>query len=379
MAEKQERTEEPTPRKLEEARREGQVARSSEVPIGLGLLAAVIALRMSAEGMVINLQRSMQFFFLSTGQWIHEDLTIPRVMNFMGSGIRFLLAVLAPLFIALVVMALISNMIQTGPMLSLKSLEPKLNRISLAKGLGSLFSQRSIMEAAKSSAKVTILGVLAYNMLAKDLPMILELPLTGGPGPVLKVMGWLAYKLALMMAIFFLILAIIDYFYQRWQYYQNLKMSVEEVKEETKQYEGDPQVKARIRSIQRDIARRRMMGQVPEASVVITNPHEIAVALKYDRESMEAPQVVAKGERLIAARIKEVAREAHVPIVEDRPLARALHREIPLGGYITSDYYQAVAEILAYIYRLRRPTPSVRPRLSTATRSVPPEAAAGGR
>lgn len=369
MADKQERTEEASPRKREEARAEGQLARSQEIPMAFGLFAALMSLRVSAGDMFGTFQRVTQRYLRLIGEWPGEDLTIQRIQRMTGSGFEFVFAIMFPLFIALMVTGLVSNLIQTGPYISLKPLTPKWSRISLGRGFSALFSQRSVVEAAKSWLKVSVLAVLAWRIIARRLQEIISLPQSGWE-PVLPIMGDLVYRLALMMVLAFLVLAVIDYAYQRWQYNQNLKMSKEEVKEEMKQYEGDPQVKARVRSIQRDLARRRMMKNVPKASVVITNPHEIAVALEYDRETMRAPRVVAKGERLIAAKIKEIARENDVPIVEDRPLARSLFREVPLGAEITANFFKAIAEVLAYVYRLRK----------TPARPAPPmeRAAAGG-
>jgi flagellar biosynthetic protein FlhB len=354
MADKQERTEEASPRKREEARSEGQLARSQEIPMAFGLFAALMSLRVGAGDMFVTFERVTQYYLRLIGDWPREELTVQRIQQMTGAGYEFLLDLMLPLFIALMVTGLLSNLIQTGPFISIKPMMPKWSRISLGRGFGALFSQRSVVEAGKSWLKVLVLAVLAWRIIARRLPTIISLPQAGWE-PVLPMMGDLVYRLALTMVLAFLILAAIDYTYQRWQYNQNLKMSKEEVKEEMKQYEGDPQVKARIRSIQRDLARRRMMKNVPKASVVITNPHEIAVALEYDRETMTAPRVVAKGERLIAQRIKEIAREHDVPIVEDRPLAQALFREVPLGAEITANFYKALAEVLAYVYRLRRP------------------------
>ncbi|GIX06692.1 MAG: flagellar biosynthesis protein FlhB [Candidatus Poribacteria bacterium] len=373
MPEDQEKTQEPTPRKLEEARAEGQVARSQELPIALGLLAAVLSLRFGAEGLVRNLQRAIQYYMQILGDWVQSDLTLARITDLAGLSVRFFFLFLAPLFLALLVVGIFAHLIQTGPLFTLRPLRPRLDRIRLISGLKTLFSQRSIVEAVKSLLKVAAVGAFAAWLLYRQMPEILLLPLSG-PEVVLPFMGALVYRLALVLAIAFTVLALLDYAYQRWRHHQSMKMSVEEVKEETKQYEGDPLVKARIRSIQRQLARRRMMKEVPEATVVITNPHEIAVALKYRRETMPAPQVVAKGQRLIAQKIKQIAREHHVPIVEDRPLARSLYRDIPLGAYITSDYYKAVAEILAYLYRLRRPAPHTRPRMAPGPAAARPVA-----
>jgi|SaaInl4_135m_RNA_FD_contig_31_2061138_length_1775_multi_6_in_0_out_0_2 flagellar biosynthesis protein FlhB len=354
MADDQEKTEDPSPRKVEEARQEGTVARSQEVSIALGLLAAIMALRITGPMIVKTLQRVMQYYFSAVGEYVGEDLTIMRIHALSVYSVRFLVAIMGPLLATLAAMAIFSNLIQVGPMFSLKSLEPKLNRISLGKGLGSMFSQKSVVEAVKGLTKVILLLALAFRMVVYEVPVILALPQSGHE-PILSYMTWLVYRLALVMVVLFMVLAAIDYMYQRWRHFQNLRMSRDEVKEETKQYEGDPQTKGRIRAIQRDLARQRMMGDVPEASVVITNPTEIAVALKYEQDSMEAPKVVAKGQRLIAQRIKALAKENRVPIMEDKPLARAIYKEVPVGGEIGSQYYRAVAEILAYVYRLRRP------------------------
>ncbi|MBM3215309.1 flagellar biosynthesis protein FlhB [Candidatus Poribacteria bacterium] len=376
MADKQERTEEASPRKREEARQEGQLARSQEIPMAMGLLAALLSLRIGAKAMLETFERITQFYLRIMGQWAGEDISIVRVQRMTGNGFEFLVQLMAPLFIALFVTGIASNMIQTGPFIGFKPLQPKLSRISLARGFGALFSQRSIAETMKSLVKVSVLSILAWRIIASQLRDLMSLPQAGWE-PVLGVMVGLVYRLALMMVVVFIILALADLLYQRWQYSQNLKMSKEEVKEEVKQYEGDPQVKARIRSIQRDLARRRMMKDVPKASVVITNPHEIAVALQYERETMNAPKVVAKGERLIAAKIKEIARANNVPVVEDRPLARALFKETPLGSEVASHFYKAIAEILAYVYRMRRPRRALEPR--PEPRPAPsPQAAAGG-
>jgi flagellar biosynthetic protein FlhB len=353
MADKQERTEDASPRKREEARQQGQLPRSQEIPMALGLLAALLTLRASAGATFRWLERMTEHYMRLAGQWVGEDLSIVRIEAMGWHGFQLLWAVVAPLFVVLVVVGIASNVLQTGPFFSLKPLAPKPSRISLSRGLGVFFSTRSVAEAVKSLLKVVVLSFLASQILASELPTILGLAQSGWE-VVLVLMARLAYRLTLVMVIAFVVLAILDFVYQRWQYNQNLKMSKEEVKEETKQYEGDPQVKARIRSIQRDLARRRMMKEVPKATVVITNPHELAVALRYERETMQAPQVVAKGARLVAQRIKEIAREARVPIVEDQPLARALYKEVPVGGEITSNFYRAVAEILAYVYRLRQ-------------------------
>jgi flagellar biosynthetic protein FlhB len=213
-------------------------------------------------------------------------------------------------------------------------------------------SLKSLVEVAKSMLKLAFVGGIAYAVIAKDMKLFPS-QIQKGVGDIFLFIAALAFKIFLFVCLALIVLAVLDYIYQRWQYEQNLKMTKQEVKDERKQTEGDPKIKARIRSMQLEIAQRRMMESVPEADVVITNPTQLAVALKFDASDMIAPRVLAKGAGFIAERIKEIARAHDVPIVEDKPLAQAMYQMVEIGDYIPVELYQAVAEILAYVYRLR--------------------------
>jgi flagellar biosynthesis protein FlhB len=244
-----------------------------------------------------------------------------------------------------------SNVSQNGFMLSGEPLTPNFNKLNPINGIKRLFSLRSFVESAKAVVKVVVIGFMAYSMLRKDMdqiPGLVSLSITD----ILAFMGHSALKLGYYTCLVLILLAAIDLFFQRWQHERDLRMTKQEVKDEYRQREGDPMVRSRIRAVQREMAMRRMMDAVPDATVVITNPTHLAVALKFERD-MQAPQVVAKGAGPIAQRIKAVAQENDVTIIEQKPLARALYKMVEIDQYIPGELYHAVAEILAYVYRLK--------------------------
>jgi len=231
-----------------------------------------------------------------------------------------------------------------------EALMPKFERINPIKGLSRLISTKNLVVLIQSLLKLTIIGIVLYITLKNEQGKIMGLS-DMAINPAISYIADIIYKMCMRAALIILILALFDYAYQRWDHEQNLRMTKQEVKEEYKELEGDPLIKSRIRSIQREMATRRMMQEVPEADVVITNPTSLAVALKYDKDLDAAPRVCAKGKRLIAERIKSIAREHDIPIIEDKPLARALF-EIEIGWEIPVELYRAIAEILARIYRI---------------------------
>jgi flagellar biosynthetic protein FlhB len=249
-------------------------------------------------------------------------------------------------------MAVLANYVQVGALFAPQLIKPDLNKINLFKGLQRLFSLQSWVELLKSVCKLLIIGWVAAATIQKELPEIV--PLLDKALPDI-----MAYMFRVSLAIFFkavlamFALAALDYFFQRYRYEKRLRMSPQEMKEEYKQTEGDPLIKSRIRSIQREMARRRMMAEVPQADVVITNPTHLAVALRYRNQEMVAPQVVAKGAGLVAEKIKETARRHGIPLVENKPVAQILFKNVDLGQFIPPGAYQVVAEILAYVYRLK--------------------------
>ncbi len=341
----EERTEEATPRRREEARKKGQVARTKELPSTLLLLSTLLFFYLTGKYFYSTL-RAVFVYFLSNA---HDSEA------FRGSFyvVLYVLAkVLFPLFLLLVAIGMFSYVIQFGFLFTMEPLSFKWDRLNPFEGIKNLFSKRIFVELFKAFLKMVIVLAVAYPILksqAFKANEIFEYPVNSLFFYFLKVSGALIFKLGLL----FLFISLLDYGYQRWEHEQSLKMTRQEVKEELKQQEGDPLVKSRIRRIQRELARKRMMQEVPKADVVITNPVEIAVALKYDEDRMEAPMVVAKGAGELAKRIREIARKHGVPIVENRPLARMLYKMVEVGEEIPEALYRAVAEVLAFVYKMR--------------------------
>ena len=346
----QEKTEAATPRRRQELRRKGNVARSAEVSAVAGLLVGLLFLRSFGPDMFRQLADLMQFSFQHLAQ---SDLTVATVH---GKGLALLLSLvtmISPLLLGLMVVGIAVNAAQVGFLFTSHALVPDPSRLNPVSGLSRMFSQRSLMDLLKALLKVGLSGYFGYSMVRDRYEAVLATPGMDLRQSTQALTG-IAADLGLSMAIVLLGLALLDYGYQRWQHEQSIKMTREEVREELKQTEASPQLKARIRQRQRAIAMRRMMQAVPKADVVITNPTHLAVALQYTAGSMRAPRVVAKGERLMAERIKAVARENGVPVIENKPLAQALFRSVEIGQEISPDLYQAVAEVLAFIYRMKR-------------------------
>ena len=345
----QEKTFPATPRKRRKAREDGQVAKSREVN-SVMILGGAIGI----------------FLFLGSGwmdAWtrtLHRGLDVFSIVQVGAAGwpelgrfwIKSVLFLLSPFLILFPLVALAANVPQVGFQITGKSLVPKLSRISPASGLKRLFSMTGFIEALKSVGKVVLIGWIAYATLRPEmalLPYLSNRPLGGA----LSYAAVVAFKLVIRVWIALVFLAALDYLFQRWNYERELRMTKQEVKEETKETEGDPQVKARVRSVQMTLARRRMMQEVPSADVVITNPDHVAVALRYNRLKDMAPVVVAKGAGWLCDRIKEVAREHGVPVIEKPPLARLLYKQVDVGREIPIEVYRVVAEVLSYVYRLR--------------------------
>ncbi len=347
----QEKTHKATPKKRRKAREEGQVPKSKDL------------------NSVVILGAALGIFMLAGGWWmeawvgtVHRGLDLPSMLR-PGEGWEGLfgfwtvsfLRLLAPFLLVFPLMSLAVNISQVGLELSPKVLVPKITRLSPSSGLKRIFSLSGLVELVKSIGKVLIIGWIAYGTLrpeVKNLPLIANLPLGGA----LSYSVSIAFRLVMKVWIALVLLAVLDLLYQRWNYERELKMTKQEFKEEMKETEGDPHVRARIRSVQMNLARKRMMQEVPNADVVITNPDHVAVALRYDRARDMAPVVVAKGAGHLCARIKEIARRHAVPVVERPPLARFLYRHVDLGGEIPVEVYRVVAEILSYVYQVQRGT-----------------------
>ncbi len=287
------------------------------------------------------------------GALAHPDLS-SQGLQVLGMNVLLVVGRAAgPVIATSFVAGLVTNLAQVGLVLSAEPLAPRLSRIDPAAGMARLFSGRAFAELLKSCAKVIIIGYYGYVTLRQDYPLLVA---TGAmePGQILATVGSLALRLGFRVGIALAVLAALDYAYQRWEFEKSIRMTKQEVKEELRQTEGDPLLRARIRARQRQIAMHRMMEDVPKADVVVTNPVHLAVALKYDPATMKAPKVVAKGARLLAQRIRELAARHNIPIVENKPLAQALYKAADVGREIPAHLYKAVAEILAYVYYLDR-------------------------
>ncbi len=344
----QERTEQATGKRRQDFRDKGQVAQSKEVSTA-ALMSASLLLWFFYG----------QFFWgrlssFSVGFWQASDrfnISPHDMVNLTGYIFRYVGLLLAPVLLLTLVVGFFATFLQIGWLFTAKPLMPDFAKLDPIKGASKFISKRALVEIIKSLAKVILVGFVAYRTFSHEFAGAISLV-------DMEVSATLCYVGRVAALVLFkgcgvlIILGLLDFLFVRWEMEQNMKMTKQEVKEEFKESEGDPQLKSRIRSLQQQTARKRMMTEVPTADVVITNPTHIAVALKYKRGEMDAPRVVAKGADLIARRIREIARENKVPIVENVPVARALHK-IDIGAAVPEELFKAVAEILAYIYRLK--------------------------
>lgn len=345
----QEKTEEATPKRKEESRKKGQVAKSVEINSAFIILAAFFTLKLAGPYTYQELSGLFRFVYANFST---ADFTVNFVHTlFIALSITFAKAVL-PVMMAIFMISLAVNFLQVGFYFTLDPIMPNFNKINPISGFSRLFSKRVIVELLKSIMKIIIIGYFIYRFIIKE---VMDLPrlISSDPSDSLFIVAAMTFELTMQIGVVMLVLAGLDYFYQWWDHNQSIKMSKQEIKEEFKQTEGNPQIKSKIKERQRAMAMRRMMQEVPKADVIITNPTHFAVALKYET-GMSAPTVIAKGQDLVAKRIKEIALENRVTIVENKPLARALYATIEVGDLVPPELYQAVAEVLAYVYRLKK-------------------------
>ena len=350
-----EKTEEPTSKKLSDARKEGQVAKSKEIANGFGLLAFFLVLKFMAGYMGTRLMESFAYFFAEipeTAELISGPVPEAAMMNLLINGVKVLLTLIAPLLLIGFVVAFVSDYVQVKWKPTTKPLKPKFSKINPIQGFKKFFSLNSIVELIKSIAKIVLIVYVVYSYLKdkiNQLFLFYDIQLM----PAIILIGELVIDLGIRISILYMLIAAADYMYQKWKFHEDMKMTKQEVKEEYKNQEGNPEVKGKIRSKMREVSQRRMMQALPEADVVITNPTHYAVAIKYDPDTSPAPIVIAKGEDYLAQKIKEVAREHQIEIVENKPLARMLYANVEIGAEIPPELYQAVAEVLAFVYHIK--------------------------
>lgn len=360
----QERTEPATPKRRQEAREHGQIARSRELNTMTLLLAASGGVLLLGENLIRGLARVVdQGLNLSRAQLFDPASAV----TLLAEAVRGALITLAPLFLLLVVAALLAPLALGGWSFSAKAIGPKWERLDPVKGLARVFSWQGLVELVKALAKFALLGTIAFLLLRQQAGAFLSLsnePLEQALQHAASLVGWSFLAVSLGM----ILIAALDVPFQLWNHTRQQRMTRQEVRDELKETEGRPEIKSQIRRLQREIAQRRMMTEVPKADVVITNPTHYAVALKYDPGRMRAPRVVAKGAGLIAARIRELAAEHRVPLLSAPPLARALYASTDLGQEIPQGLYLTVAQVLTYVYQLRQGRAGTPPDFA-----VPPE------
>jgi flagellar biosynthetic protein FlhB len=342
------KTEAPTPRRRQEAREQGNVAKSTDITVALILLGVMILLHSTGTHMVEILKALLHDLL---GPNSMADLSDASAGGGLLHAIYAAGAAMAPLLLGVVLIAIIGNVVQVGFIFNPSRLAPNLNALNPVGGLGKLFNPRNPQQLLLGMLKMTLLGLVAYSAIHGYINRILAVQGLD----FLQIFGLGAtviYSIALRVGIAMLLLAIGDYLYQRWRHEQDLKMSKQEIKEEMRSMEGDPKMKQRRRQVAIQQMKKRLAKEVPTADVVVTNPTEFAVALKYDADTAGAPRVIAKGQGIIAAHIRQLAIAAGVPILERKPLARALYKMVEVGHEIPEQFYSAVAEILAYVYEL---------------------------
>lgn len=345
----QEKTEKATPKKRQDTRKEGRVAKSSDVNTAIILLFVFLFLWFFGSYLRDDV---FKIFEVSFNEYVQMDVT-EQSISMMMTDLTFQAAkIMLPIFLASIIGALISNYMQVGVLFTTKPLIFKLERINPIQGAKRIFSARALVELLKSMLKITFVGLVTFTVLWLHKEEVFRLTSTT-PATTLSVIGNLTVKMGIFTSILLIFLSIFDYVYQKYDFEKSIRMSKQEVKDEYKKIEGDPLIKSKMKERQRQMAMQRMMQEVPKADVIITNPTHYAVALKYDENEMDAPQIVAKGVDYIALKIRQIAEANEVIVVENRHLARSLYNEADIGDTVPEQLFKAVAEVLAYVYRLK--------------------------
>lgn len=349
MAEDQEeRTEEATEARREEFRKRGQVAMTRELSTAVFFLISAGLIYVLGKFFLQNIN---EVFTQSMGGEFIQKIREGHVSEVLGSIGYKIIILTAPLFFISMIIGVVSQVLQTGFLQVEDALTPNFNKLNPLNSLGRIFSLKGVIELLKSTLKLTVIAFIIYSLLKSE---IRQIPYLSGFSveQLLSYVGGIVYKLLIGTGTFMLVLAVADYFFQKWQLEKEMMMTKQEIKEEHKSRDGDPLIKARIRKVQKEIANRKMMTEVPKADVIITNPTHIAVAIRYS-DKLPAPQMIAKGADFMAEKIKEIARENQIPIIENKPLARTIFKTMKVGQVIPRELFVAVAEVLSYVYRLR--------------------------
>ena len=350
---KDQKTEEATSKRITDTEEKGNFAQSREISSSFVLLASIIAFSIVGRHAT---ETVIKTWYSNLAEMGAINLNVHELFRLMNWNMQNLFFIIGPILIIIMVAGVLANVVQTGGLhFSLHPLKPKWSKLNPLKGFGRIFSKTSLVELFKSLFKISIVSVIAYQTINShwdEIPLLMGY----GVGQVLFFMGEVMVEIMIKVLLVMIFLAALDFSFQKYTYLENLRMTKQEVKDERKDLEGNPQIKQRIRSVQMEMMRRRMMAAVPEADVVVTNPTHFSIAIKYDTKIDAAPVVVAKGQNEIALRIREIAKESNVPLVEDKPLARTLYKTVDVGQLIPASLYKAVAEILAYVFKLKGKT-----------------------
>ncbi|MCH6559808.1 flagellar biosynthesis protein FlhB [candidate division KSB1 bacterium] len=346
----QEKTEDATPRRLQEARKEGNVAKSAEFNSVFILLFGLITLSFLGSQIFQQLISGFKIFYREIA---NMEITYGSIHYYFKLGFKSFFKLIAPLLGVLALVGIGVNLVQVGFLFTLKPLVPNFKKLNPLTGFKKFVSPKSFVELVKGILKLLIVGLIAYWTIMSQKERYLYL-IYADVGEIVLFIASIVFQVAIRTIGALVVLALLDLFYQKWQYKKDMRMTKEQVKEEQKQAEGDPLVKSQIKSLQQSRSRERMMGAVAEADVVITNPARLAVALKYDLEEMTAPMILAKGARRLAKRIREIAQEHDIPIVENKPLAQSLYKIGEVGKEIPYDLFHAVAEVFAYVFQMKK-------------------------
>ncbi len=353
-----EKTEEPTAKKIEDSRKEGQVAKSKEIVTAVSLLALFLLIKIYIGTMGKNFVTYFSDFYGNFEKITNDSYNGMSTVNATGivnTALMDVIITVLPVFAVGIVIAILTNMLQIKWQITAKPLQPKLSKISPASGFKRIFSFKQVFELIKSIAMLLIIGYVVYTTISDKVKLLYtfyDITLY----QALDIIGQVVVDLGIKISAIFLVIGIVDLIYQKRKFKNDMMMTKQEIKDEFKNSEGDPQIKGQIRRKMQEISRRRMMQSLPEADVVITNPTHFAVALKYESNSGKAPIVLAKGADYLAFQIKDKAKEYDISIVENKPLARILYNNVDVGAEIPQELYQAVAEVLAYVYSLKNKT-----------------------
>ncbi|MHA6251280.1 flagellar biosynthesis protein FlhB [Oceanobacillus sp. CAU 1775] len=345
-----EKTERATPKKRMDERRKGKVAKSQDINTSILLVFCFLALFVFGSFM---LDAMLQLFIQAFTMYIHSDVTFESVPMVFNSASWEAAKMLAPIMLIAIIAGFGSNLLQVGFLFTTEPLKFDLKKIDPIQGAKRIFSIRAIVELLKSLFKITFIGAVTFSIIWIFRDDVLMLAFSNAEN-ALALFGRIAIIMGIASTAALFFLAILDYLYQRYDFEKNMKMSKQDIKDEYKNMEGDPLIKSKIKEKQRMIATRRMMAEVPDADVVITNPTHYAIAIKYNEERASAPYILAKGVDRTALKIREIAAENNVIVYEDKPLARALYSVVEVGDVIPEEYYQAIAEVLAYIYQVEQ-------------------------